>query len=257
MKKQNLVKSNERYSRHALLRSIGEKGQKSIENSAVFVAGVGALGSLITMLLVRAGVGLVRISDKDFPEIHNLHRQLLYDEIDLLLGKSKGCIAKKKLELSNSRVRVELMDSAIDQGNVHERLKNMDVVVDALDNIETRYLINDTAMYMDIPYVFGGAVDTVGNIMTIIPGQSPCLRCLWPDPEAVREHDTAAEVGVLSSGATTVASMEVTECLKILSGHKDQVLKGLLIMDLWNNSFHITPVERNPNCPCCGELDAG
>lgn len=249
--KNSIMKFNTtRHSRHVLLKSIGDEGQRKIEQSKVFVAGLGALGSLISILLVRAGVGLVRVTDRDGPELHNLHRQLLYDETDLLIKRTKAWIGASKLRLANSEVVVESIDGGISENNVREIMEGMDLVVDALDNTETRFLINDIALELKIPYVFGGAVETLGNIMTIIPGTTPCLRCLWPDPDAVRNHDTASRVGVLSSGASTVASMEVTECLKILSGNGDQTLKGLLVMDLWNHTFHTAPVERNPECIC-------
>lgn len=239
-----------RHSRHILLKRIGEDGQGKIEQSRVLVVGAGALGSMISILLVRAGLGLLRITDKDRPELHNLHRQLLYEESDLVTGRSKAWIAARKLRQANSSVNIETIECGVNEKNVKNALDGVDLVVDALDNIETRYLINDQALECKIPYIFGGAVETLGNIMTVIPGETPCLRCLWPDPESVRDHDRADRVGVLSSAATTVASMQVTECLKILSGNRTDILNGLLIMDLWNHSFHVAAVERNPECRC-------
>jgi molybdopterin-synthase adenylyltransferase len=239
-----------RYSRHTLLRVMGEDGQEKVRNSRVFVAGLGALGSLISILLARAGVGFLRIADQDAPEIHNLHRQILYDESDVESGLSKAEIARRRLLEANSEIRVEAVPAVIGPDNVHELIQGVDLVVDALDNIRSRYPVNDAILDQGIPYVFGGAVETVGNIMTIIPGETPCLRCLWPDPEAVENHPRASEVGVLSAAATAVASLEVVEALKILMGKRDEILPGLLVMDLWRGWFHVAPIAADPHCKC-------
>jgi molybdopterin-synthase adenylyltransferase len=241
-----------RYSRHQLLRVFGEEGQEKIQKSRVFVAGLGALGSLIAILLVRAGVGLVRVADQDCPELHNLHRQILYDEEDATRCVSKAQAAAHRLRAANSEVKVQAVDAAIGPDNVEELTNGVDLVVDALDNIRTRYLINDVILARGIPYIFGGAVETVGNVMTIIPGKTPCLRCLWPDPKAVDDHPRASAVGVLSSVATAVASFEVTEALKIMVGREEDVLSGLLVFDVWRNDFHIAPLEPDPGCICSG-----
>jgi molybdopterin-synthase adenylyltransferase len=239
-----------RYSRHILLKVIGETGQKKIEKSRVLVAGLGALGSTIAILLARAGVEFLRIVDQDCPELHNLHRQILYDESHVSAAISKAQAAEERLKAANSNVSIESVHASISTDNIHELMSGVDLVVDALDNAITRYAVNDAILSKGIPYIFGGAVETCGNIMVVIPGKTPCLRCLWPDPEQVANHPTASTVGMLSSAAATVASMQVTEALKLLSGHEEDVLSGLLIMDLWRNSFHIAPVQRDPGCIC-------
>ena len=239
-----------RYSRHMLLRVIGEAGQKKIEKSRVFVAGLGALGSIISILLARAGVGFLRIADHDAPEIHNLHRQILYDEEDVVRGLSKAEAARNRLRAANSQVEIEAVTALIGPDNVEALTEDIDLVVDALDNIRARYFINDTILARGIPYVFGGAIETVGNVMTIIPGKTPCLRCLWPDPLAVDNHPRASTVGVLSAVATAVAAVEVSEALKILVGRESEVLQGLLVMDLWRGQFQCAPVEPEPTCVC-------
>ncbi len=241
-----------RYSRHMLLRVIGENGQKKIEKSRVFVAGLGALGSIISMLLVRAGVGFLRIADHDSPEIHNLHRQILYDEADVGSGISKTEAARNRLLAANSQVEIEAVTALIGPDNVEALTEGVDLVVDALDNIRARYFINDMILTRGIPYVFGGAIETVGNVMTIIPGKTPCLRCLWPNPEAVENHPRASTVGVLSATATAVAAIEVSEALKILVGRKDEALQGLLVMDVWRGQFQCAPVAPDPSCVCRG-----
>ena len=247
-----------RYSRHMLLKVVGEDGQKRIEKSRVFVAGLGALGSVIAGLLARAGVGYLRIADQDAVELHNLHRQILYDEHDVRTGTHKALAAEKHLKDANSRIEIEAITEAIGSHNVAQLVQGVDLVVDALDNTATRYLINDCILESRTPYVFGGAVETVGNVMTIIPGKTPCLRCLWPDPAAVAGHARAADVGVLSSAAACVASIQVTEALKILSGRERNAMQGLLVMDVWRSLFHVAPVARDPGCSCstiCQEME--
>jgi adenylyltransferase/sulfurtransferase len=245
------MKSDEpRYSRHVLLRVIGEEGQKRIAQSRVFVAGLGALGSLIATLLARAGVGFLRIADQDAPELHNLHRQILYDENDVHRGLHKAIAAERHLKEANSEIEIEAISKAIGPENVESLTGGVDLVVDALDNIRTRYLVNDCIIATGTPYIFGGAVETVGNVMTIIPGKTPCLRCLWPDPAAVDGHPRASTVGVLSSAAACVASIQVTEALKLLAGREEEVMPGLLVMDVWRSLFHVAPVSRDPGCVC-------
>jgi adenylyltransferase/sulfurtransferase len=239
-----------RYSRHILLKVIGEDGQKNIEKSRVLVAGLGALGSTIAILLARAGVRFLRIVDLDSPELHNLHRQILYDEVDTVRGVSKAQAAAEHLKAANSNIEIDAVHAAIGPENIEELVSNVDLVVDALDNARTRYVVNDAILAHGIPYVFGGAVETCGNVMAIIPGKSPCLRCIWPDPEAVAGHATASTVGVLSSTASTVASIQVTEALKILAGRQEDLLQGLLVMDTWRGSFCIANVHPDPNCTC-------
>lgn len=240
----------DRYSRHSLLRVIGPIGQQKIQDAKVLVVGLGALGSTISILLARAGVGYLRIVDGDSPELHNLHRQILYTEADVHEGTSKTDAARRHLLEGNSSVQVEAVSEFVTARNVDRLLEGMDVVVDALDNISTRYIVNDCAIAQGIPYVFGGAVETVGNVMSIIPGRTACLRCLWPNPEAVRDHPTASRVGVLSAVASAVASIEVTECLKIIVGCLDDLIPGLLMIELWGNNYQIVPLKRDPSCMC-------
>lgn len=239
-----------RYSRHELLRWIGPEGQKRIRQSRVFVAGVGALGSLVSILLARAGVAFLRIADVDYPELHNLHRQILYNEGDIGTGLSKAQVAEKRLRAANSEVEIEAVTAAVGADTIEALIDGVDLVVDALDNIRSRYYINDAILAQRIPYVFGGAVEAAGNVMTIIPGKTPCLRCLWPDSEVVADHPTAARVGVLSSVAMAVAAIEVTEALKILVGREQDTLTGLLVMDFWRNTFQTAAIQPDPHCIC-------
>jgi adenylyltransferase/sulfurtransferase len=239
-----------RYSRHELLRVIGTEGQEKITKSRVLVAGLGALGSVIAMLLARAGVGFLRIVDIDAPEMHNLQRQVLYEEADVGAGTPKAEAARIRLLAANSQIAIEAVTARIGSDNIDELMSGIDLVVDALDNTPPRYAINDAICARGIPYVFGGAVETVGNVMSILPGRTPCLRCLWPDPEAVVNHPRASDVGVLSSVATAVAAIEVTEALKILIGDYEELISGLLVLDIWRNQYQVAALEPDPSCIC-------
>jgi molybdopterin-synthase adenylyltransferase len=239
-----------RYARHERLRGIGPEGMRRIRRSRVLVTGVGALGCTIASLLARSGVAFLRLADKDSPELHNLHRQTLFDEEDVRLALPKPQAAARKLRAANSDVTVDAVTVEIGPDNIHDLLEGMDLVVDALDNMETRYVVNDAIIQERIPYIFGGAVETSGNVMTIIPGETPCLRCLWPDPRAVAAHAKAADVGVLSSTASTVASIQAAEAFKLLAGRAEERLRGLLVIDGWNHRFYTAAVEPNPGCRC-------
>lgn len=240
----------QRYSRHTLLNVIGESGQTKIESARVLVTGLGALGSLVSILLARAGVGFLRIVDKDLPEIHNLHRQILYDDSDVSDGLTKVEAAYKHLLDSSSGIQVEAIHAEIGSQNIEALTDSVDIVIDAVDNTTTRYIVNDYALSRGIPYVFGGVVETAGNVMTIIPGVTPCLRCLWPDSNEVAEHPKASSVGVLSSVATLVASIQVTEAIKLMVGDVKNLIPGLLTIDAWRNHYQVVPLNRDPACLC-------
>lgn len=241
---------DQRYSRHVLLAMWGEDGQRRIEQARALVVGLGALGSLIVMLLARAGIGFLRVVDYDAPELHNLHRQILYDEADTRSGRSKAEIAETRLRAAASQSVIEAVNARVGPDTVRELVAGVDVVVDALDNIESRYYVNDAILDRGIPYVFGGAIEASGNVMTVIPGKTPCLRCLWPDPKSVMDHPRASDVGVLSSAATATASMQVTETMKILVGRQEDLIDGLLVMDFWHGRFRVARVEPDPACRC-------
>ena len=165
-------------------------------------------------------------------------------------GVSKAQAAKERLVAANSGIEVEAIAATIGPDNVGELVTGVDLVVDALDNMKARYFINDAIIDRGIPYVFGGAVECAGNVMTIIPGRTPCLRCLWPNPAAVEDHPRASTVGILSSAASAVASIQVTEAIKILVGSLDDILPGLLVMDFWRNQFQLCEIKPDPTCKC-------
>ncbi len=244
----------DRHSRHILLSNIGEKGQELISEARVLVAGVGALGSMISILLARAGVGFIRIVDYDKPEMHNLHRQIIFTESDTKTGAFKADAAAEHLREANSQIIIEPVNIKIDDSSAERLVKDVDIVLDALDNTPARYSVNDAAVRRSVPYVFGGAVHTVGNVMTILPGKTACLRCLWPDPLKVADHARASTVGVLSTAATLTASIQVTEALKCILGKYDDLIDGMLVMDIWRTDFHVVPIKINPSCICGASL---
>lgn len=244
----------ERYNRQVLLPFIGEEGQRKIGESTAVVAGCGALGTVIANVLGRAGVGHIRIVDRDFIEESNLQRQVLFDEQDCRENLPKAVAAARKLKSINSTINIEGLVTDINPGNIEELIKDATVVVDGADNFETRYVINDACVKHGIPWVYGAAVGSVGLSMTIIPEQTPCIRCLFetsPPPGMTPTCDTA---GVLGSVTGLIGNFEAAEALKICAGRLDEINKKLFQVDLWNGEMHqfkIAKAREVADCPCC------
>ena len=240
----------QRYSRQVMFRGIGEEGQEKLEQSSIVIVGCGALGSNVANLLVRAGVGKVRIIDRDFVEYHNLQRQVLFDENDVKEQLPKAIAAKRRLNAINSLVEVESVVADVNVSNVERLCSGMDVIMDGLDNLGTRYLINDVALKLGIPYVYGGAISSFGMTMTIIPGRTPCFRCVFPDILPSGTMPTCETDGVLGTAAAAISSFEATEAIKILVGNY-QLNKDLISLDIWDGSFQRLPISRKEGCPAC------
>src|SRR5262245_59960360 len=222
----------ERYSRQMRFPGIGKAGQEKLLASRVTLCGCGALGTVLANVLVRAGVGFVRIVDRDFVEPSNLQRQVLFDESDVANNLPKAEAAATKLRQINSSVAVEPVVADIDRTNIEELCRDADVILDGSDNFEVRYLINDVAVKHGKPWVYGGAVGSQGMSMTVIPGETPCLRCVFeaaPNPGDVGTCETA---GVLAPTVNIVASYQATEAIKLLSGNKPAVNREPLILDV-------------------------
>ncbi len=258
-----------RYHRQTLLPGFGEEGQRRLGRSTAFILGCGALGSVAADLLARAGVGHLTIVDRDFIELTNLQRQVLFDEQDVIDTIPKAQAAKRRIKRINSSVDVTAIVDDVNHRNIAEYASGADVLVDGLDNFETRYLANDFAVKHGIPYVYGGAVGTEGAAYPILPhtsngdapwetedgpGATPCFRCLFeetPPPASMPTCDTA---GVLGPAVNTVASFQVAETLKILTGNFGNVCPTLLSTDLWTNTISQLKVRStgdNADCPCC------
>lgn len=242
----------ERYSRQVLFAGIGVEGQQRLAAARVAVVGCGATGSATAGLLARAGVGTLRILDRDYVEVSNLQRQSLFDEADAAASLPKAIAAAKKIAAFNSQIVVEPEVADLTPPNVGPLLDGAQLILDGTDNFETRYLINDYAVEAGIPWIYGAAVGSYGVTLNILPGETACLSCLFPEPPSgtVETCDTA---GILNSVAHFVASMQATEALKLLVGAKDKLRRTLLSWDAWNNARSEVSAERpRPGCRTCG-----
>jgi adenylyltransferase/sulfurtransferase len=249
-----MIPSLERYSRQMRFIGIGEAGQRKLLDSHVTLCGCGALGTVIANALVRGGVGHVRIADRDFIETHNLQRQVLFDEHDVAENLPKAEAAARKLSAINSTVHVEPIVTDIDRTNIEELVKDADLVLDGTDNFEIRYLINDVAVKLNKPWVYGGSIGSHGQTMTVLPGETPCLRCVFEAAPAPGEAGTCETAGVLSPVVNIIASYQVTEAFKILTGQRDKINRDLIYVDVWENVTRRIKIARllgTVDCPCC------
>lgn len=244
----------DRYVRQMRYPPLGEAGQRRLLESRALVCGCGALGSTLANHLVRAGVGHVRIVDRDFVDLSNLQRQALFDEQDVAAGLPKAVAAAEKLRRVNSEVEVEPVVADVGPDNVERLCDGVQVIVDGTDNFETRFLINDAAVKHGIPWVYGGCLGAEGQTMTVLPGQTPCLRCLieeCPPPGSVPTCDTA---GILGPVVGVVASIQSIEAIKILSGNSAAISKAWTIVDLWTGRLRqVDPagLRDQGDCPTC------
>ncbi|RJX34909.1 MAG: thiazole biosynthesis adenylyltransferase ThiF [Desulfarculus sp.] len=252
-----MVESGDRYQKQLLLAGLGARGQARLGAAGVLIAGVGALGGHLAQLMVRAGVGRVRLVDRDVPELSNLHRQPLYDENDLGSGEGKAQIAAEKLRAVNSEVVIEAVVAELGPPNVLELAQGLDLILDGLDNPATRYLINDAAVHLGLPWIYTGVVATRGNVLCIVPGRTPCLRCLFPSPPPLEALPRVDTHGIIGPTPAFAAALAAAQALKLLSGGPDGLLPGLFSFDFWRGQFQLTelPGGPAPDCPCCGQRD--
>lgn len=243
---------DDRYSRQRVLAEIGAEGQQRLADASVLLVGCGALGSVQSELLVRAGIGAIRIVDRDVVEEHNLQRQVLFDEGDAAAGLPKAEAAVRKLRRINSAARIEGLVTDMTSHNIERLMADADVVVDGTDNFETRYLINDACVKHGKPWIYGGVVSTTGMTLTVVPGKGPCLRCLFPDPPPVGSLPTCETAGILNTLPTVIASLQATEAIKLIVGDEPEQCR-LFTMNLWDRSFHAMAIAKNRDCPCCGK----
>jgi adenylyltransferase/sulfurtransferase len=246
--------SLERYSRQMRFPGVGAEGQKRLSKSRVTLCGCGALGTVLANALVRAGVGFLRVIDRDFIETHNLQRQVLFDEADVTANLPKAEAAARKLRLINSEVTIEAIVTDIDRTNILELVGDADLILDGTDNFEVRYLINDAAVKLGKPWVYGGCIGSHGQTMTILPGKTPCLRCVIPVGPGPGEGATCETAGVLGPTVNIVASYQATDAIKILTGNTDAINRDLIYLDVWENvfkKFNIAKLLEKGNCICC------
>jgi adenylyltransferase/sulfurtransferase len=243
----------DRYSRQVILPNIGEEGQKTLLKSKIAIIGCGALGTVVANNLVRAGVGKISIIDRDFVELNNLQRQILFDEDDI--GIPKAVAAAEKLKRVNSDVEIEAMVKDLNHMNAEKIMSGVDLVLDGTDNMQTRFLINDVCVKSKIPWIYTAAVGTYGMMMTIVPGRTPCFRCFLPDIPEPGSLPTCDTAGVLNTIPAIIASIESTEAMKILLGKKITTNResNLIFYDVWSNIFEKIAVMRDKRCRCCVE----
>ncbi len=242
----------ERYSRQILFPGIGKEGQQRLADSHAVIIGCGALGAMHAEMLARAGVGRLRLIDRDFIEESNLHRQIMFEERDVADRLPKAVAAAARVNRINSEVRAEAVVKDVNYANIEELIRDAGVVMDGTDNFEARFLINDAAVKLDKPWVYGAAVSSYGVQMTIRPRVTPCLRCVFPEMPAPGTSPTCDTAGVILPIIATVASQQVAEALKILTGQVEKLHGSLLQFDLWQNTHtRIKLSERAEECPAC------
>lgn len=245
----------DRYSRQMRFSGIGEAGQRSLSASRALICGCGALGSVLANTLARAGVGKLRIVDRDFVETSNLQRQVLFDEDDVAAQLPKAVAAAAKLRRINSAIEIEPIVADVDHRNLPGLLDGVDVILDGADNFETRFLLNDASVKFGVPWVYGGCIGAGGQTMTILPGETPCLRCLIQEAPPAGSTETCDTAGILSPIINVIASIQAMEALKILSGHREAIQRTLLVFDLWENRvlpMKAASLRDNADCPTCG-----
>jgi len=246
----------EKYSRQMLFAGIGPEGQQRLLASRAAIVGCGAIGAAAADLLVRAGVGYLRIIDRDFVEPSNLQRQTLFDESDALNVLPKAIAAERKLRSINSSVAVEGVVADLTPRNAEALLDGVDLLLDGADNFETRFLINDLAVKSSRPWIYAAGVASYGLTMTIRPGATACLACLLESGTASQGlEETCDTIGVLGPIVNLVASLEVAEALKLLSGHPEALHGRLLSCDVWTGRMQSIGVARNPECRACARRD--
>ncbi|WP_232699890.1 ThiF family adenylyltransferase [Brevibacillus daliensis] len=245
----------QRYSRQILFAPIGKSGQTHLRESRIAIVGMGALGTVLANHMVRAGVGFVRFIDRDFVEASNLQRQMLFDEEDAKQHLPKAIAAYEKLSKINSDVTLEPIVADLTAYNAEKYLADVDLLLDATDNFQVRYLINDVAVKHGIPWVYGGAVSATGSFTSIRPGKTPCLRCLFPEAPAPGTTATCDTAGVIGPIIHIIASYQATEALKILVQAEDAFNPNLEYVDLWKNTHQQMKVTtaRRKDCPTCAE----
>jgi molybdopterin-synthase adenylyltransferase len=245
---------NTRYSRQILFQPIGKLGQEKLINSRVLLVGCGALGASHAEMLTRAGVGKLKIVDRDFVEWTNLQRQTLYKEQDAFQRLPKAIAAKNRLAEINAEIEVEAIVADVNQNNIESLIENCDLVIDGTDNFQVRYLLNDACVKHKKTWIYGAAVSSYGTTMTIFPNETPCLRCIFEEIPDAGSSPTCDTTGVIMPIISTISAVQVTEALKFLTGNFDKLHKSLMQFDVWQNDWRkIKLREPIADCVCCGQ----
>ena len=241
----------DRYSRQTLFGPIGKNGQERLGDSSVAIIGCGALGTVLANNLCRAGIGRLVIADRDYIELNNLQRQILFDEEDIARRLPKAIAAAEKLHRVNSTTKIEALVEDINVDGIESLVQNVDLVLDATDNFETRYLLNDVCVKYARPWIYSGVIASYGVTMNIVPGDTPCLRCIFPEMPLPGTTPTCDTAGVLNGIVGAIAGVAATEALKLLL-QSDKVSRAMFWMDVWENTSERIELPRQPDCPTCG-----
>src|SRR4030095_4510206 len=245
---------NERYSRQILFPAIGRDGQQKVLSSRVTIIGCGALGASHAEMLSRAGVGRLKIVDRDFVEVTNLQRQTLFKESDAAERLPKSIAAKMRIAEINSEVEVEAVVADVNQSNIESIIADGDVVLDGTDNFQIRYLLNDACVKLGLTWIYGAAVSSYGTTMTILPSETPCLRCIFEEMPDAGSSPTCDTAGVIMPIIATVSAVQVAEAIKLLVGDRDALHGSLMQFDVWQNDWRrIKLGEPDPDCRTCGQ----
>jgi len=244
----------QRYSRQMLFAGIGVEGQRRLRQARILVCGCGALGGAVADGLTRAGVGFLRLVDRDFVELSNLQRQVLFDEEDVTRGLPKAIAAANRLGRVNSEVQLDPIVADIDPGNMLGFARDVDLIIDGMDNFETRFLINDAALELGKPWIYAGCLGSHGQVLPIIPGQTACLRCLLGDLPGPAETETCDTAGLLGPAISVIASLEVTLALKLICQELGAVTEQMAVVDVWDPSLRLmrtAGLRSQADCPAC------
>jgi adenylyltransferase/sulfurtransferase len=243
-----------RYNRQMLWEPIGIEGQKKLKSSKVLMVGCGALGTVLANLLARAGVGQMTIVDRDFIEVTNLQRQVLFDHEDIEQNLPKSVAAAKKIAKINPDVSVEAVVVDVNHTNIEQLAAGKDLLLDGTDNFETRFLINDVAVKHNVPWIYGACISAMGLAMNILPGETPCLRCIFETMPPPGMNPTCDTAGVLGPTVSVVSSWQAMEAMKLLTGNRRDLSPYLFSFDMWDNRFQQLNVKKArevADCPCC------
>jgi len=251
------MKQNDRYSRQILFSGIGEEGQRRLLASRVLIVGCGALGSAQAESLARAGVGRLRIADRDFIEYSNLQRQTMFTESDADNRLPKAVACANHIREINSEIEVEPNVTDVSHSNIERLIDDCALVLDGTDNFATRYLINDACIKQSVNWIYGAAVGSYGVTMTIRPGETPCLRCVFPETPPAASAPTCDTAGVIMPIITVIASIQAAEALKLLTGQKEKLHHSLIRVNVWDSQFNILKLSYpREDCPACsGEFE--
>lgn len=246
------VEPDNRYARQMCFGPIGPQGQQRLNAAAVTLIGCGALGSHLAEMMTRAGVGRLTIVDRDYIELNNLQRQILFDETDIAQNLPKAEAAARKLRRINSSVEINPIIADANHESIEYFIENADLILDGTDNLQVRFLINDVALKHNIPWIYGACLAAAGMALVVMPPGRPCLRCLFDAPPDPGQLETCETAGIISPIVATVAAFQAAQALKILTGNLDALNRNFITFDLWENRYHqMSLANLDQGCPAC------